>query len=170
MQRTTQPKNQSRVFIGIDNGVTGAITILSEAGFIHIHIKTPVKNCLNYTKKKAFINRVDFRELSDTLFDTIANDSPFCMIERPMVNPMRWNASVSALRCLEATEIILEELKIPYQMIDSKEWQKALLPSGLIKEQLKHAADDVAKRLFPRQVIVNSDSLLIAEYCRRTKR
>jgi len=161
---------QNRVFIGIDNGVSGAVTVLSENGFVHLHIKTPIKNCLNYTKKKAFHNRVNVKELSDVLFDIIANDNPFCMIERPMVNPMRWVASVSAIRCLEATEIILEELQIPYQFIDSKEWQKALLPSGLVKEQLKKAADDVAKRLFPKQTIVNSDSLLIAEYCRRIKR
>jgi hypothetical protein len=92
------------------------------------------------------------------------------MIERSMINPMRWVASVSAIRCLEATEIILEELQIPYQFIDSKEWQKVLLPSGLKGDQLKKAADDVAKRLFPKQTIVNSDSLLIAEYCRRVKR
>ena len=160
----------NRVFIGIDNGVSGAITILSESGFVHLHIKTPVKNCLNYTKKKAFHNRVDFRVLQDALSDTIANDSPFCMIERPMVNPMRWIASVSAIRCLEATEIILEELQIPYQFIDSKEWQKALLPSGLKGDQLKKAANDIAKRLFPKQDIVNADSLLIAEHCRRIKR
>jgi hypothetical protein len=157
-----------RTFIGIDNGVSGAITILSELGIVLHHIKTPVKNCLNYTKKKSFINRVDFETMKAAL--AMAGTNSFCMIERPMVNPMRWNASVSALRCMEATEIVLEELQIPYQWIDSKEWQKVLLPSGLVKEQLKHAADDVAKRLFPKQVVVNSDSLLIAEYCRRVKR
>jgi hypothetical protein len=159
----------NRVFCGIDNGVTGGITILSNSGFVILHIKTPVKSCLNYTKKKSFITRIDFQELIKDM-GVVYNDSPFCMIERPMVNPGRWAATVSALRCMEATEIILEELQIPYQWIDSKEWQKALLPSGLEKEQLKKAADEVAKRLFPKQDIVNSDSLLIAEYCRRTKR
>ena len=165
----TMPKS-NRIFIGIDNGVTGGITILSESGFVHLHIKTPVKNCLNYTKKKAFHNRIIYKELYDILFDNIANDVPFCMIERSMVNPMRFQASVSAIRCLEATEIILEELQIPYQFIDSKEWQKALLPSGLQKEELKKAASSVAHRLFPKLDIVNADSLLIAEYCRRTKK
>jgi hypothetical protein len=158
-----------RIFIGIDNGVSGAVTILTESGNIIAHIKTPVKNCLNYTKKKAFHNRVDFVQLHKEL-NFGSNYTPFCMIERSMVNPMRWVASVSAIRCLEATEIVLEELQIPYQFIDSKEWQKVLLPSGLKGDQLKKAADDVAKRLFPKQKIVNSDSLLIAEYCRRVKR
>jgi len=168
MERTRSNPSR-RIFIGIDNGVSGAVTILSESGEVFVHIKTPVKNCLNYTKKKAFHNRVNFRELNNTLSNIILA-TPFCMIERPMVNPMRWVASVSALRCLEATEIILEELQIPYQFIDSKEWQKVLLPSGLKGDQLKKAASDVAKRLFPKLNVVNADSLLIAEYCRRTKR
>jgi hypothetical protein len=166
MERT----RSNRIFIGIDNGVSGGITILAESGFVHLHIQTPVKNCLNYTKAKAFINRVEFQELQDLLVDNIANDTPFCMIERPMVNPMRFKASVSAIRCLESTEILLESLKIPYQFIDSKEWQKALLPSGLVKEELKRAAESVAKRLFPKLTVVNADSVLIAEYCRRTKK
>lgn len=167
--KRTKSNQSNRVFIGIDNGVSGAITVLSESGVVLTHIKIPVKNCLNYTKKKAFHNRVDFLKLKHELCSGIGI-SPFCMIERPMVNPMRWVASISAIRCLEATEIILEELQIPYQFIDSKEWQKVLLPSGLVKEQLKKAADDVAKRLFPKLTIVNSDSLLIAEYCRRVRR
>jgi hypothetical protein len=161
---TVYSNNLHRTFIGIDNGVSGAITIISNNNEILLHEKTPVKKCLNYTKKKAFMNRVDFQKFMKLL---INQGDTFCMIERPMVNPGRWNASVSALRCLEATEILLEELQIPYQFIDSKEWQKELLPSGLVKDELKIAADSVAKRLFPKQKIVNADSILIATYCLR---
>lgn len=168
MERRSHNTNSGKLFIGIDNGVSGAVTVLMESGNILIHTKTPVKNHLSYTKKKAFINRVNFKQMRDLLMECCTNS--FCMIERPMVNPMRFNASVSALRCLEATEIILEELQIPYQFIDSKEWQKTLLPSGLKGDELKKAADNVAKRLFPRQQVVNADSLLIAEYCRRVKK
>jgi hypothetical protein len=156
-----------RTYIGIDNGVTGGVTILSDEGVI-LHVKTPVKNCLNYTKAKAFINRIDFETMRAAL--VMAGNNSFCMIERPMVNPGRFKASVSALRCVEATEILLEELQIPYQFLDSKEWQKALLPSGLQKEELKKAADSVAKRLFPKVNVVNADSLLIAQYCRNVKK
>jgi len=154
-----------KTFIGIDNGVTGAITILLDDNNIILHEKTPVTKCLNYTKKKAFVNRVNFREFKKLLKN--AGNNTFCFIERPMVNPGRFNASVSAIRCLEATMIILEELEIPYQFIDSKEWQKELLPSGLVKDELKQAAGTVAKRLFPKQKVVNADSILIAEYCLR---
>lgn len=156
---------QQKTMIGIDNGVTGGVTILSELGTVLLHIKTPVKKHLSYTKKKAFINRIDFPQLKIELEK--AGSDTFCYIERPMINPGRWVASVSAIRCLEATEILLEELQIPFQFLDSKEWQKALLPSGLIKDELKRAADDVSKRLFPKLKVVNADCLLIAEYCRR---
>ena len=152
-----------RTFIGIDNGVSGAITIIDEFNNVLLHIKTPVKRCLNYTKKKAFNNRIDFQKLKDVLKQ--AGGNSFCMIERPMVNPTRFTATISAIRCLEATEILLEELQIPYQFIDSKEWQKALLPSKLVKNELKVAANSVGNRLFPKLKVVNADSLLIAAYC-----
>jgi hypothetical protein len=157
-----------RTCIGIDNGVSGAITILWPDGEILLHIKTPIKNCLNYTKKKAFANRIDFPKMKTALSQ--AGENTMCYIERPMVNPTRFKASVSAIRCLEATEILLEELQIPYQFIDSKEWQKELLPSKLVGIELKKAADSVAHRLYPKAKIVNSDSLLIAVHClRKTK-
>jgi hypothetical protein len=87
-----------------------------------------------------------------------------------MVNPMRFLATTSALRALEATLIVIEQLELPYQYIDSKEWQKALLPHGLKREELKKAAIDIAKRLFPQFTNLSSgqaDALLIAEYARR---
>lgn len=154
-----------RTSIGIDNGVTGGVTILSESGAVILHIKTPIKNHLSYTKKKAFVNRINVPQLKTELAK--AGENTFCYIERPLVNPTRFMATVSAVRCLEATEIVLEELQIPYQFLDSKEWQKELLPSGLKGNELKKAADDVANRLFPKLKVVNSDCLLIAEYCRR---
>ena len=158
-------ESKLRTFCGIDNGVTGGITILSSDGTVIIHAVTPVKKCMNYTKKKAFVIRVNsiaFREMIN-----LAGPNTFVMIERPMVNPTRFAATISAIRCLEATELILEELKIPYQFIDSKEWQKALLPSGLKgSDDLKIASNSVASRLYPRLKIVNSDCLLIALHCK----
>lgn len=154
-----------RTFIGIDNGVTGGVTILSQTGEVISHQNTPIKKCLNYTKKKAFISRVDGIKLKQLLEQ--AGSNTYCMIERPMVNPTRFTATLSALRCLEATETILEQLQIPYEFLDSKEWQKKLLPSGLKGDELKLAANSVAHRLFPKEHIVNSDCILIALYCKQ---
>lgn len=154
-------------FIGIDNGVSGQIGILGLNVELH---KMPVRKCLSYTKTKQFLNRVNASEL-ERIFMRHMGEDLFCLLERPMVNPKRWKASMSAMRCLEATETILEVRQIPYQFIDSKEWQKALLPSGLEGEELKLASLQVGKRLFPHidfKGFKDADGLLIAEYARRT--
>lgn len=155
-------------YIGIDNGVSGSIAVLDDARAVRIFFKMPVFKDLNYTKEKAWVNRVDTKALSGIL-ERYRDDCRVC-IERPMVNPGRFKATASALRALEATLIVLEGNKMPYHFIDSREWQKALLPSGLKGEELKAASDAVCKRIFPGIGIRtpgDGDSLLIAEYTRR---
>lgn len=165
------------IIIGIDNGTSGAITIM-EDGKIVLHRNTPIFNQQSYTKEKNRISRVMTSALKIWLEDSgcVEIDKVKCYIERPMINPMRFKASISAARALEATLIVLEELGIPYEYIDSKEWQKELLPPSLVgkkkktdkdKKDLKQVALDIARRLFPKTNIVNADSILIAEYCRR---
>ena len=156
-------------YIGIDNGVTGTIGIINESRIMIS--KVPVRKVLNYTKAKQFLNRIDSNGLYELLVNFSTNS--FCFIERPMINPKRWKASVSAIRALEATIVILERIAIPYQFIDSRKWQKELLPSGLKKEELKEASLDVGKRLFPDIDFTgfrDADGLLIAEYCRRIRK
>ena len=75
-----------------------------------------------------------------------------------------------AVRAFEATIVALEQLHIPYQYIDSKEWQKALLPKGCKGKELKKASHDIATRLFPVITLKkneDADGLLIAEYAKR---
>jgi hypothetical protein len=151
--------------------VSGSIAVLYQDGALGSYSKTPTKECLNYTKKKAWMRRVDFEAMRDLLWEAMGEDKEtYCLIERPMLNPMRWKATVSAIRCLEATEILLELLHIKYEFIDSKEWQKVMLPKKLKGDELKKASDQVVKRLFPSIVLKepgDGDSLLIAEYARR---
>ena len=154
-------------YIGIDNGVSGTIGIISPDGVVFE--STPVKSEQNYTKKKGNITRVDVVELY-RLLD--GYDSVMCLIERPMVNPGRFKATLSAIRSLEATLNVLEMLQYPYQYIDSKEWQRELLPKGVKGEELKTSSRDIGTRLFPsfRDVIhkhKDADGLLIAEYAKR---
>lgn len=155
-----------KIYIGIDNGVSGSIGII--CGKPLSYFPMPIKKCLNYTKAKAFLNRVDTVSLYTTLL-SYRHDS-FCILERPMVNPMRWFASMSAIRALEATLIVLESLSIPYDFVDSRKWQKELLPSGLKGEELKLASKQVGMRMFPSldwSKFKDADGLLIAEYARR---
>jgi hypothetical protein len=161
-------------YVGIDNGVSGSIGILDpEFSIQDRFFLTPVIEQYNYTKAKKKIHRIDVVGLRHIL-DPLKGDIARLMLERPMVNPGRFQATASALRALEATLIILEELQIPYEYIDSKGWQKLLLPQGIKGDELKKASVDVGIRLFPKfmETITkhkDADGLLIAEYCRRVR-
>ena len=156
-----------KVYIDIDNGVTGSIGTISDKGTTLI--KTPVKSELSYTKSKQHITRIDFEKLNE-YFDQYNDDEVSVLIERPLVNPGRFKATVSGLRSLEATLIAIEQHKFRYKYIDSKEWQKELLPVGLKGIELKYASLDIGKRLFPKLEfgkIKDADGILIAEYLKR---
>ena len=162
----------SKTIIGIDNGVTGTVAILyGDNSDPAVFQKMPVFSQQSYTKTKQNITRINFEKLNEIL-SQFKTDNVFCVLERPMINPTRWKASMSAMRCLEATLICLELNKIPYQYCDSKLWQKEMLPKGLIGTELKSASQDIAIRLFPQFEDLlrkhgDGDSLLMAEYARR---
>ena len=154
-----------KTYIGLDNGVTGTIGIIREDSVQFL--KVPVKKEQNYTKAKNNITRVDIDKFIDLLSQYKPSET-FVLIERPMVNPQRFKATTSALRCLEAELVSIEHLKIPFQYCDSKEWQKMLLPKGV--KDTKEASLDIGNRLFPQFREFSHpdrDGLLIAEYARR---
>lgn len=189
------------IYIGIDNGVSGSIALIDENGSVIKFAKMPVKKDLNYTKTVSNIHRIDVGNLICCIdsfkipsllnsdgSEKLAYVNRKVMLERPMVNPMRFQASMSAIRALEATLIVLEQLKLPYEYIDSKEWQRVLLPAGIYKNKvdkagrnhmkadpkdLKKASKDIAKRIFPSvdlDEFDDGDALLIAEYLRRKEK
>ena len=172
--RTRHPKTKdSRDYIGIDNGVTGSVGIISVSTTkrtTEFH-SIPVFKQQNYTKKKGNISRVNVHDLRDIL---VLRSNPVVLLERPMVNPTRFKSTTSALRALEATLIALDLLELPVIYIDSKEWQKKLLPGGVSgSAELKKASMDVGLRMFPEHSRLikkrkEADGLLIAEYARRT--
>ena len=156
-------------FMGIDNGTSGTIGIITPEETIFI--PTPSKLEQSYTKKKQNISRIQFRTLYNFL--KTYTDDCHVMLGRPMVNPGRWAATVSALRALESTIIVLEILNVSYEYIDSKSWQSELLPKGTKgSAEFKKASVDIGCRLFPqfKDFIIkhgDADGILIAEYCKR---
>lgn len=162
------------VFFGIDNGVTGSVGALvrGEGEAEDIFMSVPHRSEQSYTKKKQQVGRIDWQALTDFLRDASEGRRAFCMIERPMIAPVRFKASISGARALEAVQICCEMVGVSIQFVDSREWQKVLLPSGLKGEDLKDASTEIGCRLFPllTEKIVkhkDADGLLIAEYCRR---
>ena len=162
------------MYIGIDNGISGTIGIIDENG-VGYQYPMPTKNTLNYQKTKVkHINRVDVVELKRLLAPYRGLETK-CLLERPMVNPSRFEATTSALRALEATLIILEVLEIGYDYVDSKAWQKALLPYISVADKkefpakLKMVSKEVGMRKYPNiawEEFKDADGVLIAEYCR----
>jgi len=166
-----------KVWIGIDNGITGTIGVVRDDGRVRFGA-VPTKSEQSYTKTKQNITRIDAVELRKFLlentehvepFDDKVNQKVIVIIERPMVNPGRLKATFSALRALEAVLVVVESLYLPYQYIDSKEWQRALLPAGLETEELKKASLQIGTRLFPQVESKHKDrdGLLIALYAQR---
>ena len=169
----------TRLYIGIDNGSTGTIGMISNRGYYMY--ETPVEKRLNYTKKKQFISMLDIFEFQKIIYDFISysgmsegNTRPIiAILERPLVNPQMFTATMNAVRLMQSQITILEMLGISYQFIDSKEWQRVMLPEGTKgTPELKLASKDVGIRLFPecRDIITkhkDADGLLIAEYARR---
>lgn len=158
----------SKIWVGIDNGVSGTIGIVGE-GIEPIFVKTPVKKEQDYTKAKKIITRLDYSKFME-LFSGLNKNDICVVMERVMVNPQRFAATVSALRCHEAELIMIELLGCKHMFIDSKEWQKAMLPKGCTGDELKKASLDIGNRLFPQFEDVkhpDRDGLLIAEYARR---
>lgn len=158
-----------KTYAFLDNGVSGSLGIVYPDGTT-FYAPTPIKRCLNYTKSKQHLNRIDTDKLRAMLRAQLVDlKNPYLLLlERPMVNPMRWKASVSAIRALEATLIVVEELQIPYQYVDSKEWQRVMLPANVTSDELKTASKEIAERLFPGITFKkDGDSMLGAEWARR---
>jgi len=163
----------NKLYVGIDNGTSGAIGMVSDDSTYSFWLPTPIKIELSYTKTKQNISRIDFPKLIELFKDYILiHDAPVRVVmERPRVNPQQFKTTMSAMRSLEATLIVVEGLKIPFSYVDSKQWQKELLPSGLKDKELKEGSKQIGKRLFPNIDFGKSDcdAILIAEWARKNK-
>lgn len=164
-------KGKLRSYIGIDNGVTGSMALISPDRIEFRPI--PVKKELNYTKKKATITRLDWEALEEILGDWVllGSDHFRVFIERPFTGK-GFRTVASAMRCLESMLICVERLGVSYSYVSSGDWQKALLPKGCKGPELKSASRVVGIRLFPHlkgsiEKQKDADGLLIAEWARR---
>ena len=158
----------SKIYIGIDNGTSGTIGIVGD-DISPTFINTPTKKEQNYTKTKQSITRLDWKGFSE-LVSAYCDYELVAIMERPLVNPTRFKATTVALRCFEAQLVLVESLGCRIIYVDSKDWQKEMLPKGVKGEDLKKASLDIGNRLFPSFASSkhpDRDGILIAEYARR---
>ena len=171
MKQEEKIKN-NKLYLGFDNGTTASVGIVKQNCTPSL-FSIPTKKELDYTKKKSYISRIDTKILYSIIEKKVAdNERHNCLagLERPMINPGRFKATISAARAFEAVVIVLEMLGIPIVFLDSSEWQKELLPSGLSGKELKKGSLDIGNRLFPMYLDFkhpDRDGLLIAEYLKR---
>lgn len=114
--------------IGIDNGTSGAIGIFDTKTYKTILIELPIKTEQNYTKTKQSITRIKFSELLPIFKNIDKSDGVRVYLERPFT-AFNFHATTAAARCLESVLIALELAELPFEYIDSKQWQKGLLPT-----------------------------------------
>lgn len=166
------------VYIGIDNGPSGSVGIIkfSDGHRVNEYHKIPIRMEQDYTKKKGSVTRIDHKALSLLISEAISDartSDVLVLLERPMKCPMRFRATVSAMRALESVLIVIENLGLRKEYIDSREWQKVLLPEGTKgTSDLKKASTDIGSRFFPElQMEIESrgdaDGILLAEYAVR---
>lgn len=162
-----------KYYIGIDNGVTGSVGIVcTDATVDPIFIQTPIFKEQDYTKKRKRVSRINIHELKNVFEPFYQQSNVKALIERPMINSHRFTASISAARALEATLILLEAYQIPREFIDSKKWQREMLPRGIKgAANLKQASREIGARMFPQFAPFNksedADGILIAEWGKR---
>lgn len=179
------------VYIGIDNGTTGTIGWVGESVHPTI-VETPVREEQSYTKSSKKTTRIDHERLTTLLKEIIGEHDPsevLVVMERPFTGSFikgkngedknigrgGFVANISAARAFEVTLVLVEQAKLPHEIVDSKQWQNVLLPTGIKgSDERKRASMDIGLRLFPDQEKIirkhkDADGLLIAEWARREK-
>ena len=126
--RSMSKGNKLKFYIGIDNGVTGSIGIVGRDLTYYNMVKTPVISGQDYTKAKRKTSLdVDVKVLAEIIVDLKEYAPCVAIGGRPMKNPARFEATCSAMRALEETELdCIRALSSAVHFVDSKEWQREL--------------------------------------------
>ena len=166
-----------KLYIGIDNGTSGSIGWLGDdidTGFA----ETPKFEEQSYTKTAKDISRIDRKGLRELILKILGEHKPYealAILERPRVNPKQFVTTLSAMRALEATLCVLEDLGVPLTYTDSRPWQKKMLPQGTKgSAELKKASKEIGCRLYPQFADAirqhkDADGLLIATWASRER-
>jgi len=157
------------ITIGIDNGSSGTVGVLGDT--LPLFFETPTRPFLHYGKEGGTSNRLDGAEFVERLELAMGNTSRLVVrafVERPFTGKF-YKAVVSAHRFFEATIIALEQLDIGYEVVDSGEWQKALLGKVKGSAELKKASMLRGIQLYPQfkahiSKHGDADGLLIAHH------
>ena len=139
-------------FVGIDNGINGAIAVIDDRGAIIRVDKMPA---------------IDAEVLALLVAIALDTGDVRAMLEHAQAFPkMGTSSAFNYGKGYGAMQMALHAAGIPYEIVVPRKWQAALCClSGRDKNITKRRA----QQLFPSIPVTHviADSLLIAEYCRR---
>jgi hypothetical protein len=158
------------IYIGIDNGLSGALVALSD------HPGPPIAMLAMPTRGKAKGNEVDAHAVMSWFLDLAAPDCLVGVLETPGKHSPGTQALCSMWDSYGAIRAILETRGIRHHRITPQKWQKLMLP-GCAKGDTKPAALTRATQLWPSETWLKTprcstphdgmiDAALIAEYGR----
>ena len=158
--------------IGIDPGINGGITILDEDGGIINQYVMPI---IKSSKGK---NEIDASGIVRIFMESGQSNSHIGLEKQQAMPKQGVSSTFKTGRGFGLIEGIAVGMMIPYTLITPRTWQKEMF-NGLGKADTKQLSKQVAQRLFPkidfrateRCTKIHdglTDSILIAEYLRRT--
>jgi len=168
------------IYIGMDNGSTGTVGIVNTDRTICDFFNTPIIKELSYnTTSKKFVSELDIEVFSNRVKGLIGDSKEpiFAILERPFSNgqAMYRNSVKLAYGFFVLQKQSMKLMGIGYEVMDSKKWQKKILPPGTTSSgDLKRASKDIGIRLYPQFKTImtrqgDADGMLIAEYARIMK-
>lgn len=158
-------------YIGIDNGVSGALAEIDASGQLVDWIKMPIQR----NRKGLEIDAVALHGWLQ-MTKALRLGSITVIIEEPG-GAKSYKAAVSMAGAFHAARAVLDVLGIRYHRITPQSWQKRMLRCNK-KQDTKPAALILARQLWPDENWLRSDrcttphdgaidAALIAEYARR---
>lgn len=164
-----------KLFLGIDNGVSGAIAAIDGEGKVVALQSLPVR-------KVGSDNTLDVVAFSELLAALVTGYSPYAIAEQAQKFSKGTMALASTWRCWGMIQAVLELSRYPWEPINPSAWQKPMF-SGHFRakdQDTKSVSIEIAGRIFPHQSLLPTlkskrpdsglaDALLIAEFARRNR-
>jgi len=159
----TVANSSAMIILGVDNGTSGSWGCVEWGCAANYGTMPSFKSLLG--KKERVISRINvmcFRQIIRHL------EPDKAYLERPFTGRFL-NAVLPAQRAFEAVLISLEQEEVPYEVIDSKVWQKPLLGDIKGSANLKEASRKLGCQLYPTlsddiNKHGDADGLLIAHH------
>lgn len=160
------------LYVGIDNGISGAVTVLNQEGAITSSFTLPS------TRGRAY-NELDVRTFHKLMYDGgLCRDTVKAVVVEAPGGSQSAAAAVVMSGVFHALRAYLDLFQFRWERVTPQAWQKVLLGANIPKGTTKALALDAARRLWPVEKFLATDrskvphegivdAALIAEYGRR---